>query len=288
MRVAITGAGGMLGQALKRAFHGRHELTCWTRGQLDIEEAGEVDSKIRRGGFDWLLNAAAYTAVDKAEEERDNAFRANALGCRNLATACHASSCRLLSIGTDYIFDGEKGRPYQEWDAPRPLNVYGQSKWAGEQFIRELCPRHLIVRTSWLYGAGGEHFVDTIVRYARGVHEMDGVNDEIGSPTWTEDLARMVMRLVEEECLGTCHVTNSGHCSRYHFVREIVDRAGLKTTVNPLTSEEFGAKHFKNRTQRRALRPTYSVLDNAMLRLQGWEPLPSWQEALGAYLEGTK
>ncbi|HSR70528.1 MAG TPA: dTDP-4-dehydrorhamnose reductase [Acidobacteriota bacterium] len=283
MKVAITGAGGMLGQALQGAFR-LHDLTCWRHSQLDIEDAEAVQSDVRAGGFDWLLNAAAYTAVNQAEREREQAFAANAEGCRNLAVACNAAGCRLLSVSTDYVFDGEAGRAYREDDTPNPINVYGESKWAGEELIRQYCPRHLIVRTSWLYGAGGKHFVDTMLALAQRKPQIDVVADQRGSPTWTEDLAHMILRLVEEGCLGTYHVTNSGHCSRYEMVREIVACKGLETTVTAVTTEEFERKYPPGEGRQRVDRPPYSVLDNAGLRRLGWEPLRSWKKALRAYL----
>lgn len=288
MKIAITGAEGMLGRALQASFSSRHDVSAWTRGDLDICDAPAVAAKLEEGGFDWLLNAAAYTKVDEADREPDEAFRANLMGCRNLASACSESGCRLFAVSTDYVFDGSSLSPYPEWSPPAPLNVYGQSKWAGEQAVRQLCSRHLIVRTSWLYGAGGRHFVDTMLSLAGKRTEIEVVADQVGSPTWTEDLARMVVRLVEDDCSGTYHITNGGSCSWYEFARAIIAEAGLNTTVNATTTADYGRKHLEREGWRLVDRPSYSVLDNAMLRLEGRTPLRPWRESLKAFLESRR
>lgn len=266
----------MLGQALLRRLEDSHEVVALNSRDLDIgslEQTRRTLSEIRP---DWVVNAAGYTAVDQAETETEEAFRVNALGARNLAAAACRIRCRLLSYSTDYVFDGTAGRPYREWDPASPISQYGRSKWVGEQFIRQHCPDHLILRTSWLYGPGGKHFVATMLRLAESRDQLRVVDDQIGSPTYTLDLAAVSRTLMESDCRGTYHVTNSGECSWHDFAKEIFRLSGSRISLEPCTTREYPLP---------APRPQYSVLENYMLKLEGLVPPRHWSEAVADFLE---
>ena len=274
MKIAITGAAGMLGQALARTLS-RHSLTLLSSRDLDVTSLENVRRVVAELKPEWIIHAAAYTQVDQAESESFRAYRVNALGTRNMALAAHESGSGLAYYSTDYVFDGTREQPYREWDPTGPINVYGASKLAGEFFLRSLCPRHLIMRTSWLFGAGGSHFVGKIVAAAKEKEFLKVVSDQRGSPTFTTDLAYMTLCLVEAEKVGTYHVTNSGQCSWEEFAREIVVLSGLKSEVRPISSADLAAP---------ARRPHNSVLENYLLQLEEIPLLRSWQSALGAFL----
>ncbi len=269
----------MLGQALCRAFAQGFEVVAWRSADLDITSPAEVRSKIAQIRPDWIVNAAAYTDVDGAEAEAVEACKVNALGSRHLALAANEAGCRLLSYSTDYIFDGESRTPYGESDRVCPINQYGRSKWIGEDYIRTFCRRHLIVRTSWLYGPGGEGFVDTMLRLAASRPEVEAVEDQVGSPTFSLDLAAKTKELVEHDRRGTYHVTNSGQCSKYEFACRTFELCSLHVKVRPVPSSRF---------HNPAARPSYSVLGNHRLKQDGIPLLRPWQKALADYLESKQ
>ncbi len=274
MKIAITGATGMLGQALAKTFS-RHSLTLLSSRDLDVTSLEDVRRMVADLLPDWIVHAAAYTRVDAAESDSFEAYRVNALGTRNMALAARESESGLVYFSTDYVFDGAQGRPYREWDPTRPLSVYGDSKLAGEYFLRALCPRHLIVRTSWLFGSGGSHFVGKIMAAAREKEFLEVVSDQRGSPTFASDLAYMTLCLVEAEKNDTYHVTNSGNCSWEEFAREIISLCDLKSEVRPIQSADLAAP---------ARRPCNSVLENYLLQLEGMPLLRTWQSSLAAFL----
>ncbi|MDA2934200.1 dTDP-4-dehydrorhamnose reductase [Acidobacteria bacterium AH-259-D05] len=277
MKIAITGATGMLGQALCKTFS-KHCLYPLSSRDLDVTSGAAARRIFSELKPDWIIHTAGFTQVDAAESNALEAYRVNALGTRNVAVSAYENHSSLLYYSTDYVFDGAKDRPYREWDLTNPLSVYGQSKLAGEFFVRSLCPQHLIVRTSWLFGAGGSHFVQKIMDLAQKKDNLDVVCDQRGSPTFTNDLAYMTLCLVEAEKRGTYHVTNSGHCSWDELAREIISLRGFKSEVHPIDSSAFAAP---------ARRPQYSVLDNYLLQLEGIPLLRSWQGALAAFLSGV-
>lgn len=275
MKILVVGASGMLGQALADTFSQFHSVIPAGRRELDIRDFDSCREAACRLRPDWIVNAAAYTHVDRAESESDEAFAVNAMGCRNLAVAAFDNGCRLLTYSSDYIFDGRAGRPYREWDAPGPLNVYGSSKLAGEKLVREHCPNHVIVRTSWLYGSGGSHFVDTIRDLAVSRNQLSIVQDQCGSPTSTRDLAAATLRLVADDRRGTYHLTNAGHCSWFEFAQWILRLTESRTEVRPVNTDA---------SERPARRPLFSVLENYCWKLDGFEPLRPWQKALADFL----
>lgn len=267
----------MLGTALSRQLQGKCEVYGYSSRDLDITSATGVSRLLSELRPDWVLHAAGFTRVDEAEARPEEAFRVNALGTRNVASAAYQAGSALLYYSTDYVFDGESRRPYREWDPPRPLNTYGESKLLGEDFVRSLCPRHLIVRTSWLFGRGGSHFVDKILQAARRHDRLEVVADQRGSPTYSEDLAHASVKLLLAGARGTYHVTNSGECSWYELAQAALAIRGLKVELDKTDSATYGAP---------ARRPSFSVLDNFWYRLEGWSPLRSWKEALTEFLGG--
>jgi dTDP-4-dehydrorhamnose reductase len=272
-RYLITGAAGMLGQDLQRALTGR-DVTALTRADLDITDAEAVRAAI--AGHNVVLNAAAYTAVDQAEEDEQAAYAINATGVEVLAKAAAEVGAKLVHYSTDYVFQGDATTPYAE-DEPRdPLNAYGRTKAAGEKLALAAHPTGAyIVRTAWLYGGGGPNFAKTMVKLAGSHPEITVVNDQLGQPTYTRDLAEQTVRLLDADApAGIYHGTNSGETTWFDFAREIFRRSGNDPErVKPTDSTQF---------VRPAARPAYSVLGHDAWRAAGLEPMRNWQEALEA------
>lgn len=278
MRIAITGAQGMLGQELTSVFSGRHEVFALSRKDLDVTVESQVEKRLREIAPEWILHAAAFTQVDDAETSRAKALEINAHGARNVALAADECGSCILYYSTDYVFSGLGTTPYREDDPTDPVNYYGFSKLEGERLVRSLCPASLIIRTSWLYGRGGEHFVGAIAEAAKNKRRLEVVEDQRGKPTWTTDLAGMSCRLVESRETGIYHVTNSGDCSWFEFARAIVSALSLPCEILPVSTARY---------PRPAKRPRYSVLDNYGLRRDGYGELQSWSEALEAFLRSS-
>ncbi len=246
-----------------------------TLADLDICNAYQTAELLAFQAPDCVINCAAYTNVDGCETDADNAFAANAEGVKNLALACRQSGARLLHISTDYVFDGTGQRPYVEEDTVNPLSVYGQSKLAGERFIQEILDNYAIIRTEWLYGRNGKHFVGRILQLAGERDTLEVVDDQTGTPTGTADLAMAIEALLAVPARGIYHVTNAGSCSWYVFAKKILAIAGSQTRVLPISSE---------RLARPARRPAYSVLDcSKFIRETGHILLP-WEQALENYM----
>jgi dTDP-4-dehydrorhamnose reductase len=273
MRITIFGATGLLGQALMREWTD-DEVTGFSSADGDIRDAEQVLRLVERSRPDWIVLAAAYTDVDGCETNRDLAFDVNCRGAVNVAQAAKQHGARLFFLSTDYVFDGTKTTPYETDDPRSPRSVYGQSKAEAEVQLGQILPQCCIVRTSWLFGAGGKCFPDTILKLAAGRQHLDVVGDQRGSPTYSVDLARVVIQLCRQEANGVIHVTNQGECSWYDFAREIIADAGLATVVHETTTDEF---------VRPAERPKYSVLSPESLQNRGIE-MPGWQDALRRYL----
>ena len=282
MRVLVTGAGGQLGLDVVDAF-ADHEVVGLTRAELDVTDEPAVAAAVGDLAPAVVVNAAAYTDVDGCEADPDRAHGVNALGPWWLARACERTGATLVTLSTDYVFSAapERGpdghlRGWSEFDPVRPLNVYGRSKAAGEQLVRETLPAHHIVRTAWVCGARGNNFVRTMLRLGRERDELQVVDDEVGSPTFTRDLARALRSLAVSGRHGTVHLVNEGRCSRYELAVRALELAGITTHVRPVGSDAF---------RRPALRPTFSVLDTSHARLSGVEPLPRWEQGLAELLD---
>lgn len=268
----------MLGRALRQVFAGRNEMIWFTRNDFDITDLDRTLIKIRAGRPDFLIHAAAYTDVDGNELNPEKAYLVNGVGTRNVAIACEQTGCPILYVSTDYVFDGNKKSPYNEWDAPNPINSYGLSKLIGERFVTSLTNRFFVVRTSWLYGGNGKNFVDTIVKLLSKKKGLKVVDDQVGSPTYAYDLA-LKLRELTGKGYGVYHLTNSSKCSWYEFAAEIARLKGIKAKISPITSAEFN---------RPAQRPAFSVLKNNMLKLEGVKKLRPWKKALKDYLKTNK
>jgi len=281
-KVLVTGANGQLGTDLCKVLQ-HLELIPLTHKDIEISDINSVKQMFNKHKPDIIINTAAYVRVDDCETEQDKAFLINALGARNVAVVAQELGAKLVHISTDYVFGGETkphNIPYTEFDTPIPPNTYGKSKLAGEDFVRHLCQRHFIIRTSGLFGVAGSsgkggNFVETVLKPAKEQNELKVVNDQVFSPTYTGDLARKIAQLIQTEYYGIFHITDRGYCSWYEFAVEILKLAGLSTPVVPITSEQFPQK---------ARRPSYSVLDNYHLRLLGMDDMRTWQEALKDYM----
>jgi dTDP-4-dehydrorhamnose reductase len=276
MRVLVVGAGGQLGRELAGLRGHAHEIVGLTRVECDIAEPGAAAGALQQHRPDAVINCAAWTKVDAAETQPDDAYRANAEGPRLLAEACNAHGVLLCHISTDYVFDGTATSPIPEDAATNPQGAYGASKLAGEQAIREATAGHQIVRTSWLYGMDGPNFVLTMLRLGAERDELPVVADQRGAPTWTGHLAPALLRLIERGTPGTYHLTNGGETTWCDFARAIMQAAHLRARVQPTTTAEYGAP---------APRPAYSVLDNRAWSSIGEPPLPAWESGLSAYLD---
>ncbi|BAZ99772.1 MULTISPECIES: dTDP-4-dehydrorhamnose reductase [Methanothermobacter] len=274
MKILITGSSGMLGSDLVDILSRRHEVV--TSGSLDIRDLEGVMELLRETRPDAVVHAAAFTDVDCAETERDTAYQVNVLGTRNIAAAASAVGSSILYISTDYVFDGEKGDGYLEFDEPNPLNFYGKTKYLGEVSVRQLSERFYIVRTSWLFGRNGRNFVGTMVELAERGHEISVVDDQYGSPTYTRDLAASIGNLLERPAYGVYHLTNSGQCSWYEFAIDIFNELGMEVCLKPVKSHEF---------PRPARRPSFSVLRNYNWSMEGFKPLRNYRDALRDYIK---
>ena len=276
MRVLVTGAGGMLAQAVVPALeHAGHEVVPHTRAALDVTDAARVLAAVASARPDWVCHLAAYTDVDGCESKLDHAMNVNGEGAGHAAAAAREAGAAVLAISSDYVFAGDDARPRRESDAVGPVSAYGRSKLAGEEAVRAANPRHLIVRTAWLYGRGGKNFVDTIRERALAGAALSVVDDQHGSPTWTEDLAAVLVELMEKSATGTMHATNDGDCTWHEFAREICAQVGARVDVARRSSADLG---------RPAKRPAYSVLDTSLLQRTLGHGLPHWRDALARYV----
>ncbi|OPX89002.1 dTDP-4-dehydrorhamnose reductase [Pelotomaculum sp. PtaB.Bin117] len=280
MKVIVTGAAGMLGRQVVEEYLKRGaNVVPLTRRELDITDRDAVFSLIDKVGPGLVVNCAAYTNVDGAEEERDKAFAVNGLGPRYLALACRRVNAAIVHISTDYIFDGKAERPYNIYDLSNPINVYGESKYTGEAAVREIGGRFYVVRTSWLFGPGGRNFVDTILKLARGKSELKVVDDQYGTPTYTKDLACLLADLAGTGIYGTYHATNSGATTWFGLAGKVVEVAGLTAEVEPCRTEEY---------PRPAARPRYSVLNPFPLKQVAGYCLPPWEDAVRRYINHVR
>lgn len=285
MKVLLIGANGQLGSDLVKTLTGV-DLIALTHRDVDICEPVGLRETLSRHAPEVVINTAAFHKVDECETNVEKTFAVNTYGVRNLALACKEQDCALLHMSTDYVFGGEtqRRRPYVETDLPSPINVYGVAKLAGEYLVRYILDRYWIVRSQWLYGVAGAsgkggNFVELMLRLAREGRDIKVVDDQIGSPTYTLDLARKLAQLIKTEHYGLYHITHSGECTWYQFARKMWELSGLSPNAEPTTTAAFGAT---------ATRPAYSVLDNAALRAVGLDDMRPWEEGLASYLEERK
>ena len=290
MKILITGISGMLGVDLCQALMEEYEVVGFDLKEFpsasfssaplvqrgDITRINEVKRAFNELAPQMVVHAAAYTDVDGCERDQDRAYKVNALGTQNVCLVSQDLNIPVTYISTDFVFDGNKDSPYLEFDQPHPISIYGKSKLAGEEYVKTLLNKYLVVRTSWLYGYYGRNFVKTILQSAGRKKELRVVNDQVGSPTYTRDLSRKIKELLLTKLYGIYHITNSGSCSWYEFAREILKLSGIKgVELKPITSEEL---------DRPAPRPRFSVLENYCLRLTLGNSVRNWKEALRDYI----
>ena len=272
MKILLTGRNGQVGAELQTLLQ---PATSMDHATLDLADPDALRSAVRKAGPGVIINAAAYTAVDRAETEPDLASRVNGVAPGVLAEEAKRCGALLVHYSTDYIFDGSKRSPYVETDAPHPLGVYGRTKLEGEERIRASGCRHLILRTAWVYGAGG-NFVRAILRQAEKGAALRVVNDQQGAPTWARDIARVTSDLLAKQAEGTFNVSAAGIASWYEVALEVLRLRGHRIDVQPVTTAQYGAK---------APRPAYSVLDNGKLRAAGIVPIAEWRPRLAEHLK---
>ncbi|WP_280170426.1 dTDP-4-dehydrorhamnose reductase [Priestia megaterium] len=276
-KVLITGANGQLGKELVELFTAKgFEVYGFGRDKMDITNQAQVQEMISTLKPNIVLHSAAHTQVDLAESEPEQAFSINAYGTRNVAVAAEAVGAKLVYVSTDYVFDGTNDEPYNEFSPTSPLGVYGKSKLAGEQFVRDLHSKFFIVRTSWVYGKHGANFVKTMLKLGKERKELSVVADQIGCPTYTLDLAHAILELVDTQKYGVYHISNSGSCSWYEFAKEIFNISGITVQVNPCTTADF---------PRPAARPSYSVFAHTAIYLNNFTKMRSWEDALVDFLK---
>lgn len=280
MKILLLGHKGMLGCDLLLRLGRKHKVIGLDIDEIDVTSMSACEKAIRENIPDIIINAAAYTNVDGCETAKDECFAVNAEAVKNLAVACREKNIRIIHFSTDYVFDGDANEPYKEDHPCNPVNVYGASKLAGERYLQELSNNYIIIRTEWLYGKNGKNFVRTILEKVKTTDKLEVVDDQIGSPTYTQDLVLAVDLLIERNITGTFHITNRGNCSWFQFARKILQEAGItQVQVLPIKSENL---------QRQAKRPAYSVLSMQKFVAATGKTMQPWQLALQDYLEDVR
>src|SRR5699024_7049332 len=244
--------------------------------EMDITDAAACERVITEAKADAVIHCAAYTAVDAAEDNEDLCRKVNAEGTRNIAEVCRKLDSKMMYFSTDYVFNGQGERPWEPDDPREPLNVYGQTKYEGELAVQELLEKYFIVRIAWVFGVNGKNFIKTMLRLGKERGAVSVVDDQIGSPTYTFDLAVLLVDMIQTEKYGRYHATNEGLCSWYEFACEIFQQAGMDVKVTPVSSDQFPAK---------AKRPSNSRMSKDKLEENGFNRLPTWQDALSRYLK---
>ena len=276
MRVLVTGVKGQLGYDVVEECKRRNiEAIGVDVEEMDITNAKIVEKVIKESQVDAVIHCAAWTAVDKAEDEVEACTKVNVDGTRNIAKVCKELDIKMMYFSTDYVFDGQGEQEWQEYDERHPLNVYGQTKCDGEKAVQELLDKYFIVRIAWVFGVNGHNFIKTMLRLGKERGAVSVVNDQIGSPTYTYDLSKLVVDMIQTDKYGIYHATNEGLCSWYEFACEIFKQAGMDVQVTPVDSNAFPAK---------AKRPNNSRMSKAELDKNGFNRLPTWQDALRRYL----
>lgn len=282
MKVLVTGVKGQLGYDVVNELEKRgHKAVGVDIDEMDITDEKKVSEVMQSVNPDAVIHCAAWTAVDKAELFPDKVYAVNALGTKYIAEECKRLGSKMAFISTDYVFEGTGEKPYETGDERKGLSVYGKTKIQAEDFVTAILDKYYIVRITWAFGKNGNNFVKTMLKLAdRGKTEFNVVNDQIGSPTYTPDLARLLVDMVETDKYGVYHATNEGYCSCYEFACEIFKQAGKSVKVNPVTTEEY-----LKLVPQQAKRPLNSRLDKSLLDVVGFKRLPTWQDALTRYLK---
>lgn len=286
MKILVTGVNGQLGfDCVKELTNrGYKDVKGIDIKDLDITNKEDVFNYIKSYKPDVIMHNAAYTAVDKAELNYDDCYRVNSLGTKYIAEAAKEIDAKMVYISTDYVFDGNKNGIYETDDQTNPLSVYGKTKLLGEEFVKSCLSKYFIVRISWVFGINGNNFIKTMLRLANeGKKELNVVSDQIGSPTYTADLAVLLCDMIETEKYGIYHATNEGYCSWYDFAKKIFELANKDIVVNPVTTKEY-----LKLVKQQAKRPMNSKMSKLSLDKVGFNRLPSWDDALKRYLKEIK
>ena len=277
MKVFVTGVKGQLGHDVMNELKKREIHAIGVDiDEMDITDADQVEKVIRDAAPDAVIHCAAYTAVDAAEENVDICRKVNAQGTENIAKVCETLDIKMMYISTDYVFNGQGERPWEPDDEREPLNVYGQTKYEGELAVEKYVKKFFTVRIAWVFGINGKNFIKTMLNLGKTHDKLTVVNDQTGSPTYTYDLARLLVDMIQTEKYGRYHATNEGLCTWCEFACEIFKQAGMDVSVSPVTSDEYPSK---------AKRPANSRMDKSKLAENGFQPLPEWQDALKRYLK---
>ena len=277
MRVFVTGVKGQLGYDVMNELEKQGlEGIGVDIDEMDITDADQVNKVIKEAAPDAVIHCAAYTAVDAAEDNEEICRKVNAQGTENIAKVCEELDIKMMYISTDYVCNGQGKRPWEPDDEREPLNVYGQTKYEGELAIEEHVKKFFTVRIAWVFGVNGKNFIKTMLNLGKTHDHLTVVNDQTGSPTYTYDLARLLVDMIQTDKYGRYHATNEGLCTWYEFACEIFKQAGMDVSVAPVSSDEYPAK---------AKRPSNSRMDKSKLTANGFQPLPTWQDALSRYLK---
>jgi dTDP-4-dehydrorhamnose reductase len=281
MKIILLGSSGQLGKEFEKFLLKKEnvELHAFTHNELDILDFEELVDKFQEISPDVVINCAAYTKVDQAEKEQSLAYQVNAIGAKNVSYASFKINAKVVCFSTDYVFDGLKSVPYNEFDKPNPESLYGKSKLTGEIYIKEHNPNNLILRISWLYGINGSNFVKTIIRLAKEKGELRVVNDQFGSPTYTLDVVKQTWKLIQDDSIGLYHSSNIGKTTWFEFAKKIVEKLNLNAKVLPIKTDEFPAL---------AKRPSFSVLDNYLLKIESKNIMRNWEEAFDEFVQNYR
>lgn len=280
MKVLVTGSTGQLGyDVVKQANMLGWEVTGVGSSDLDITNTDEIRKYVETLKPEVIIHCAAYTAVDLAEDKKEEAYNVNVNGTLNLCHAAKEIDCKFLYISTDYVFEGSGEDPFQVQDFTNPIGYYGETKLKGEQVVQELLEKFFVVRISWVFGLNGNNFVKTMIRLGGERQELNVVSDQIGSPTYTVDLAELIVSMVQTEKYGIYHATNEGYCSWADFAEAIFTEVEINVKLNRISSSDFSTK---------ARRPANSRLDKSKLELNGFKRLPKWDDALKRYIKELK
>jgi len=276
MKIIILGGEGQLGKEFENFLKNKAEIYSFSHLELDVLNQESLIKKIQEIKPEVVINCSAYTKVDKAEEEKEECIKVNAIGAKNVSYASYKVGAKVIYFSTDYIFDGEKESPYTELDIPNPISTYGRSKLLGEIYTSKHNPNHLILRISWLYGINGRNFIKTIIKKAKEEKELKIVSDQKGSPTYTLDVVKQTLELIKKDKVGIYHSANQGETSWYEFAKKIIEKLKINVKISPIKTGEYPAL---------AKRPKYSVLDNYLLKLEGINIMRDWETALNEFLD---
>ncbi len=274
--ILVTGSTGQLGSdVVKELLKRGYSTLSPNRSELNLCSEDNIRNYILNSNCEAIVHCAAYTQVDKAEDEKDLCIKINATATKHIVKCAKILDIPMIYISTDYVFDGTKDGKYTENDETNPINIYGESKLAGEKYVQEILDKYYIVRTSWVFNINGKNFIETMLRLSKANNQLSIVNDQIGSPTYTKDLSRLLVDMLETSKYGLYHATNEGYCSWYEFANTIFKLANINIDIKAINSNEYAS---------RAKRPLNSKLSKDKLIEYGFKPLPHWEDALKDYL----